>query len=131
MQTWQKVWRQGICPLLNRNHLEVLREALIRDEPELLQGMTTNPPPLYCTQDWPCEGSCGLTYMGWRGDKLQTVGECEEFFSRLCLGIDNLLGEPAGCRWFINWHDETPREQMRQELVQEINYCLANNLVGN
>jgi hypothetical protein len=49
----------------------------------------------------------------------------EEFFARMCFEIDQRLGEPAGCRWFLNWFDETPREEMRQQLLAEVKRALA------
>ena len=48
-----------------------------------------------------------------------------EFFARMCFEVDQRLGEPAGCRWFLNWFDETPRDEMRRELLAEVNVALA------
>jgi hypothetical protein len=42
----------------------------------------------------------------------------------MCYEIDQKLGEPAGCRWFLNWYDETSREQMRKELSAEVGIAL-------
>jgi hypothetical protein len=125
MESWRKVWRDGLEPLLSEGSLEALRRALECDDPRLVQGSTTNPPPLQCVQDWPVEGACALGYCGWQGDGLETVGEVEEFFARMCYEIDQRIGEPAGCRWFLNWFDETPREEMRQELLPEVLRALA------
>jgi hypothetical protein len=58
--------------------------------------------------------------MGWQGEELKTVGEVEEFFARACFDADQRLGEPAACRWFLNWFDDTPRNRMRHELLEEI-----------
>jgi hypothetical protein len=76
-------------------------------------------------QDWPVEGACALTYCGWHGEGLQTVAEAEEFFARICFEVDQKLGEPAACRWFLNWFDETPREEMRRQLLVEVNRTLS------
>jgi hypothetical protein len=103
----------------------MLRRGLVTDDPRLQQGATTTPPPLQCVQDWPVEGACGLGYCGWQGEGLETVAEVEEFFARMCFEIDNRLGEPAGCRWFLNWFDETPRDEMRRHLLVEVNRALA------
>ena len=97
---------------------------LATDDGRLLQGATTTPPPLACVQDWPVEGACALGYCGWVGDGLETVGEVEEFFARMCFEIDQRLGEPAGCRWFLNWFDETPRDEMRELLLVEVERAL-------
>src|SRR5262249_35426452 len=125
MESWKHVWRNGVAPLLSTMSLEVLRKALVADDSRLLQGATTSPPPLQCVQDWPVEGACGLGYCGWQGDGLETVGEVEEFFARMCFEIDQRMGEPAACRWFLNWFDDTPREQMRSELLGEVQRVLA------
>lgn len=125
MESWRKVWRDGVEPLVSTQGLEALRQALTRDDPRLLQGATTSPPPLMCVQDWPVEAACALGFCGWQGDGLETVAEVEEFFARMCYEIDQRLGEPAACRWFLNWFDETPREHMRQELLREVVRALA------
>lgn len=120
MESWRKVWRDGVEPLLTTEGLSALAQALRNDDDRLVQGATTSPPPLMCVQDWPCEAACALGYCGWIGDGLQTVGEVEEFFARMCCEIDHRLGEPAACRWFLNWYDETPRPEMRRELLAEV-----------
>ena len=108
--------------------LDALRRALLGDDPRLLQGATTAPPPLQCVQDWPVEGACGLGYCGWQGEGLETVAQVEEFFARACFEADRRLGEPAACRWFLNWFDDTPREEMRRELLVEVQRTLAERL---
>ncbi len=125
MESWRKVWREGLAPLLSVAGLEALRAALVQDDQRLQQGATTTPPPLACVQDWPVEGACAVGFCGWQGEGLETVGEVEEFFARMCFEIDQRLGEPAGCRWFLNWFDETPRDEMRQQLLAEVNRSLA------
>jgi hypothetical protein len=125
MESWRKVWRDGLAELLSIEGLEALRRALVNDDGRLLQGATTTPPPLQCVQDWPVEAACGIGYCGWQGDGLESVAEVEEYFARICFEVDQRLGEPAGCRWFLNWFDETPREEMRQLLLPEINRTLA------
>jgi hypothetical protein len=128
MESWRRVWREGLAPQLSPRALEALSVALTRDDPRLLQGATTSPPPLQCVQDWPVEAACALGFCGWQGDKLQTVAEVEEFFARACFEADQRLGEPAGCRWFLNWFDETPRAEMRRLLLAEVNRDLAQRL---
>jgi len=81
MESWRKVWRDGVEPLLSLGSLEALRNGLANDDPRLLQGATTTPPPLQCVQEWPVEAACVLGYCGWEGDGLGTgggVGEKEE-----------------------------------------------------
>jgi hypothetical protein len=131
MESWKKVWRDGVAPLLSTHSLESLRAALSADDVRLMQGATTTPPPMQCVQDWPVEAACALGYCGWQGEGLETVAEVEEFFARMCFEIDQRLGEPAACRWFLNWYDETPRSEMREALLAEVNLTLAQRRTGN
>jgi hypothetical protein len=131
MESWRKVWRDGVEPLITTEGLEALKRALVSDDPRLLQGATTTPPPLMCVQDWPVEAACAVGYCGWQGDGLETVAEVEEFFARMCFEIDARLGEPAACRWFLNWFDETPRDEMRRELLPELQRALRRRRPGS
>jgi hypothetical protein len=128
MESWRKVWREGLAPHVSTAGLEALRRALLADDGRLVQGATTVPPPLMCVQDWPVEAACVLGFCGWQGDGLETVGEVEEYFARMCFEADKVLGEPAACRWFLNWFDETPRHEARQELLAEVNRSLAQRI---
>jgi len=125
MESWRKVWRDGVGPLISTEGLQVLARALESDDHRLLQGATTTPPPLQCVQDWPVEAACAVGYCGWQGDGLETVAEVEEYFARVCFEVDQRLGEPAACRWFLNWFDETPRDEMRRLLLPEVQQLLA------
>lgn len=130
MESWRIVWRNGFVPHLSTAALESLARGLREDDPKLVQGATTSPPPLMCVADWPNEASCALGYCGWRGEGLETVGEVEEFFATACFNADQSLGEPAGCRWFLNWFDDTPRGEMRRELLPEVERALAERLAA-
>jgi hypothetical protein len=124
MESWRKVWREGFAPRMSEKTLKVLKDALDKDDPRLTQGSTTTPPPLMCVQDWPVEAACALGFCGWQGEDLGTVGEVEEYFARMCFEADSALGEPAACRWFLNWFDDTPRDVMFKELSAEIDFEL-------
>lgn len=124
MESWRTVWRQGVAPLMPTKGLQALAKALTDDDSRLLQGATTTPPPLQCVQDWPVEAACGVGFCGWQGNDLETVAEVDEFFAQTCYLIDQAMSEPAACRWFLNWFDETPREEMRRELLQEVERTL-------
>lgn len=126
METWREVWRDGFAPLLSTAGLAALAEALRTDDPRLTQGSTTTPPPLMCVEDWPVEAACCIGFCGWQGDGLETVGEVEEFFARACFEADQRMKEPAYCRWFLNWFDDTPRDEMRRELLVEAELALAD-----
>lgn len=121
MEAWKKVWREGFAPLLSLPALEALRLALATDDARLLQGITTSPPPLQCVQDWPVEGAEAIAFALWQGEGLETVGEVENRWAKTCFECDQRLGEPAICRWFLNWHDDTPRYLMLPKLLAEVN----------
>jgi hypothetical protein len=125
MESWRKVWREGFAPVLSTAGLQALRKALTADDTRLIQGSTSSPPPLMCVQDWPVEAACALGFCAWQGEGLETVAEIEEFFARACYEADQRLGEPAACRYFLNWFDDTPRPQMRKLLLEEVNQTLA------
>lgn len=128
METWQRVWRDGFAPGLSDAGLEALRDALVDDDPRLLQGCTTLPAALEDAVRWPVEAACVIGYCGWQSEGLETVAAVEEFFARACLDADERLGCPAACRWFLNWFDETPRDQMRELLLPEVVAILATRV---
>jgi hypothetical protein len=80
------------------------------------------PPPLQCVRDWPCESACAIASCCAFTDNvtLKGVGEVEEHFAPVCFDADQALGEPAAVRWFLNWFDETPRNEMRPALLVEV-----------
>jgi hypothetical protein len=126
MQAWQRSFREGIAPLMSTPALLALKKALAVDDSALIQGATTAPPPLPSVKDWPVEAACAVAYAGRQGEGLETVDQVEDYFAHVCFGADKALGEPAGCRWFLHWFDETPRPQMRLALLAEINLELAS-----
>jgi hypothetical protein len=128
MKSWQTVWRDGLAPILSTAGLQALRRGLLDDDERILQGTTTSPPPLQCVADWPIEAACVIGFSGWHGERLETVAEVEDFFTCTCFEIDQRLREPGGCRWFLNWYDETPRDEMRHLLLAEVNRALDERL---
>ncbi len=126
MESWRRVWREGLAPLVTEHSLEALGRALRNDDDRLIQGSTTYPLPLPSNEEEAVESACAVSYVGWQGEGLETVGEVEEFFARMCFQVDSRLGEPNGCRWFLNWYDEVPREEMRSQLLAEVMRSLAH-----
>ena len=137
MERWRTVWRDGIAPQLSTVGLEALKQALASDDFRLLQGATTIPPLLSCTQGWAVEAGCVIVFCGVAdadgfttdadGNKCQvssTVHEAEEFFARVCFEANQLIGEPAACRHFVNFTDRTPRDEMRRQLLPEVDRVL-------
>lgn len=127
METWRRVWRGGVAPSLSYRGLLALKKALLDDDSRLIQGATTTPPPLRCVWDWPTEAACAIAYCGWIGDKVSsTVGDVEEYFAKACFEIDQRLDQPAGCRYFLTWYDETPRAEMIRDLSQEVESSITD-----
>lgn len=120
MESWRKTFREGIAPQLSTAGMQALATALQTDDARLLQGTTTSPPALQAVYGWSLEGADAIGYCGWHGDGLSTVAEAEEFFGKVCYECDQVIGEPAACRWWLNWYDDTTRNEMRRELLPEV-----------
>lgn len=116
---WRTVWRAALVPLLTRADLEALRDALASDDAALVQGATTVPPAARVVLDAPVTAACPLALCAWRGRGLDAVGAVEAVFARWCFEANAALREPGGVRHFLNWWDETPREDARRLLLAE------------
>jgi hypothetical protein len=128
IESWRRVWREGIAPQFTDKDLEILATALEKDDPALIQGATTSPPLVLCCEDRAPEGGCLLAYVAWKSQRLQTIRAVEEWFAFICQQCDQALGEPAGTRWLLNWYDETPRPQMREALLAEVRLVIWERL---
>jgi hypothetical protein len=126
MEAWRSIWRDGFTPSLSTRGLLALREGLAEDDFRLTQGRTTWP---LCTPKFaqsPCEGACVLGYAAWQGERRPSVGEVDEFFGLCCWEADERLGHPGACREFLNWYDDVPRDEMRREMLAEVELELAH-----
>ncbi len=124
MKSWQEVWHDGVAPWLPTRGLEALQAALVRDDPRLIQGATTLPPPIDGAQSWPVEAACVIGFSGWQGRGLESVEEVEQFFAFVCGQAEEQLGETSACRWFLNWYDTTARSEVRLRLLAEVEQVL-------
>src|SRR5437870_5220638 len=90
LAAWQRAFRVGIVSQLTTAGLEGLRKALEQDDPRLITGATTNPPPLHCVADWAVEGCCPLCFALLDGRKPYevSVGPMEERFAQACWNAD-------------------------------------------
>lgn len=128
MESWRWVFRNGFAPLLPTAGLEAVKRAIKRDDPRLLQGATVAPIALQANKQRRIEGACALGISMQHGEDLRTVGELERHFGDLCTDVDERLGEPAACRWFLAWYDDAPRDVMRQELLVEVDRELRGRI---
>lgn len=144
LESWRKTWREGFAPEISTDVLTALADALRNNSTHIVQGRTTEPPPLDCVQDWPVVETCALAFCAAvehggfcppehaterKVEGYATVGQCEEGFAQLCFKANQRLGEPAACRWFLNWFDDTPRNEMRRELLAEVERELSQRAI--
>jgi len=129
MESWRKVWREGFAPVMSTTALDALWQALRRDDKRLLQGATCHPQPLSCHSELDVDCCCSISWGGWQGEKLGTVAEVDEYFARICFEADQRLGEPGASRWFLNWYDDTPRAEMRLEMLDEVQRTLEQRFI--
>ena len=124
MEKWRRVWREGLAPQIARAGLLALQTALWRDDPRLIQGSVSSPPPLDALRHRSVEATCAISYCGWQGEGQRNVGQVGEYFHRICDAADAAFHESAACRYFLNWYDDTPRAEMRSALLAEVNRAL-------
>jgi len=97
----------------------------VTDDRRLIQGGSISPLPLQSVREKSVQGGCAICYAAWQGDGLATVAEVEEYFAHVCVESDRRLGEPAAVRYFLNPFDDWSREEMRRNLLPEVELALA------
>lgn len=122
--TWQEVWHKGFVPCLTIEGLNALRDAILKNDHRLIQGRTVQPP---CVLDLPVEGACAIGYSLWMGCAEEPDNiRVDELFGKACFACDEALGEKAACRHFLNQFDEWTRDDMRRELLPEVEKAIAS-----
>lgn len=130
LEPWAAAWRQYIVPHLPASGLSALLSALKDDDPTLIQGSTTLPPPLLQTIGLPCEAGCAIAYALWKGTPVDTVGEVERLFAAAVnASASNSMNGYNESRAFLNWFDDTPRPQMIRELIPEVELAIVNKSI--
>ncbi len=128
MEKWRRVFRDGLAPQLSTAGLQALATALVTDDPRLLQGSTCYPPLLDALRDRDVEGACLIGFCAWQAEGCGQVGKLEEYFQRVtdtCNAIcDANMDEVATSRYLLNWYDDTARDEMRLELLGEVQLAL-------
>jgi hypothetical protein len=122
LESWRKVFREGIVPQVSVAGLQNLAQALERDDPRLLQGVTSNPPALACMANDPVEGCCAWCFLllDHKRPYQVSVGALDQRFAESCFKASQLCGEAGSARYFLNFLDETPRDEMRKLLLVEV-----------
>jgi hypothetical protein len=125
MESWRKAFVEGFAPGMSDEELAALSAGLQDNDPTLIQGNTTQPPPLSAMSDWPVEGADAVGYALWKGRGLRTVGEVDAAFAVACRRADDLLNEPHGSRYFLNWWDTAARFEAFAKVLVVVELILA------
>lgn len=122
-----QTWKDGFAVDLCCDQLVILRDALARGELRLLQGQSTEPQPLRGNLDRSILAADAVVYPHWRYTfgVVETVGAASEVFAACCFNADQYLGEPAACRAFLNFWDDTPREEAFAALLAAVQEVIA------
>lgn len=131
LRPWQAAFRVGIAPQLSTDGLQALADALERDNPQLIQCVSSQPVPTNsgATDDWPVNAACAVNFPGWQGDGLATVGELEVHYSRTIRGCHERAGKRA-FEDFLAWYDAADRDVMRELLLDEVREELYRRRFG-
>jgi hypothetical protein len=124
MELWRRVWREGFAPNLPIKGLRSLRNALVADNPALIQGSTCYPPCLQELASMNVEACCPITYCGYGAGIAPTVGKADVFFQEMCDLCDQHFAHPSQCGQFLSWVDDVPRDEMRRELLSEVELAI-------
>jgi len=119
LELWKKAWRVGVAPLLSNVALVELEVALEYDDPRLIQGKVCLPAWTPNAEGEEVTEVCAIGLCALAEGK-KTVGQVSAFFGDLCRKAGEAIGETSGIRHFLSWFDETPRDEVRRELLAEV-----------
>jgi hypothetical protein len=107
--------------------LEALRKALEDDDPALIQGQNVLPPPLHIYKSDEVTAACAICFTAWKGDcgGRACVADLDIGFAEVCYQAGQLLREPGAVRFFLIQYDSWTREEMRQNLLTEVERTLV------
>lgn len=124
MELWRRIWRDGLAPQLSTSGLQALYQGLAHDDPRLLQRFTADVPAARAFRARKIEAACALGYCAWKGDGVKRLGQVLDHFENVCTRADESVGELAASNHFLNWYDQTPRAEMRRQLLGEVERVL-------
>ena len=125
MESWRLVWRDGFAPVLTTDRAGGPPRRPRGGRPPADAGLHDHPAPAACAcrtgRSRPPARSATAAgrATGWRPSARSRSSS-----PACCFEADQRLGEPAACRWFLNWFDDTPRDEMRRELLAEVELAL-------
>jgi hypothetical protein len=118
MTAAERVFKDGFAPQWGDSGLRLLADACRDFDPRLVQGVTCRPSVYSPNPGTPVE-SCDLVgFVGLAMYDHVTTGALEEFFAGACFEADNRTGEPAACRWLLNWWDDAEPVGARRDLYR-------------
>lgn len=117
---WKDVFRRGLAPQLTSDELETLLTALVNNDPDLIQGKTVEPCGAGVKGDEKPKAGCMIGYIIWKCRGANEVRDVQNEFACICCGIDVRLAVLSVNRYLLNFFDETPRDKMRPQLIEEI-----------
>jgi hypothetical protein len=132
MELWVEVFRKGIVPNVSVHALVELEKALIENSFTLIQRQQSLPLP--CEANFEKRAVC-VDPIGFLGvsDGLITVGDIDEYMSRMADACDVVMNEPQSIKHFILWWDEADRvlafDLLAKEVKLAIAFCMYDELV--
>lgn len=127
MEQWRRYFRHGIAPLVENAQLEYVLGILKSDSEKMCQGDTVilrkviaESGLTYYHGDLPPVSGCFVSLIHMSDEKLTANEVDAKFGPFLCrVGLNHGLSSH-----FINWFDDSPREEVRRELIAEIELVL-------
>lgn len=100
---------ESLSESLSSAGLTALREALVKDDPRLVQGLTV-------VGDSAVRCACAVAYCGWKDGTFATVTGANFYFSSVIVDSDRRSGSKSTAP-FLDWFDRVPRKIMLKELL--------------
>lgn len=130
LEKWQVVWREELAKRLSVKQLLALRLAVLENDGRLVQGVVTHPPPLQVVAEWPIEGGCALVIGLWGMDGQVSVYEMAKRYYEMIKEADAALPVGLTIDDFLDFFDNTSREEMLKRMLGEIDVVLDQRLSG-
>ena len=123
MKKWQKVWLEGVLQQFNEESKQRLKQALQNNDCSVIQEHTATDKLGHFNADAEAQCCCPIAHAVWKpGMRIKDV---ESAFYRICHTVDNALltkyedgDDFVTTDDFVNWWDETLREDAVRELLE-------------
>jgi hypothetical protein len=115
----------GFAPQFTEATLIALRDALVSDDPRLMQGRTTEPEPVLMHHGLKIECACAIGFCAWVQNQSVTVGEVLIGYGDMLDQADRNLGRMCAYSPFLHAFDDTPREIVFPAMAELVNEILS------